>query len=260
MDPATVRRAARSAVPLAAALLFVLAQSAGAQTDEVRVLASNGVKALMEELLPRCASAIGRPLAIRFDTSAALGQLIEAGEAFDVAIMTSEAVESAVKAGQIASGSYALVARSGIGVGIRAGTPKPDIRTADALRRALRNARAITYAGDGASRPHIARMLDRLGIAEEMTAKTLLEQGSVRSAGRVAAGNADLVITLISEILPIAGVELLGPLPAEFQNYVALGAGVATRSRNQEAARALVRFLAGPSVAATLIAKGMEQP
>src|SRR5437867_7189755 len=99
-------------------------------------------------------------------------------------------------------------------------------------------------------------MLDRLGIAEQVKSKTLLEQGSIRSAGRVTAGDADFVITLISEILPISGVELLGPLPAEFQNYVTLAAGVGTKTKNAQAAKALVAFLAGPTVTPTLKAKG----
>ena len=128
------------------------------------------------------------------------------------------------------------------------------------MKHALLGARKITYAQDGASRVHVLRMLDRLGIGDEMAAKTILEQGSTRSTGRVANGDADLVLTLVSEILPVSGIELVGPLPAEFQNYVTLAAGVGTKSGNADAARSLVTFLAGPAAAATLAAKGMEKP
>lgn len=254
------RRISAAAAAVSAALFIWLAQETHGQTPEIRVLASNGVKAVMEALLPQCERAVGRPVAIRFNSSTALKQSIDAGEAFDVAIVTTDMMDVLIKEGIIRAGTSAGVARSGIGVGIRAGAQNPDIRTPEAIKQTLLKARAITYAEDGASRTHILRMLDRLGIAEEVKSRTILEQGSIRSASRVAQGDADLVITLISEILPIAGVELLGPLPAEFQNYVSLAAGVGAKSKNAEAARSLITFLSGPATASTLEAKGMEKP
>jgi molybdate transport system substrate-binding protein len=185
---------------------------------------------------------------------------MDKGEAFDVAIMTTEMIDDLIKAGTIAAGTRAGVARSGIGVGIRSGAPKPGIKTAEAMKRTLLDAKAVTYAQDGASRVHILKMLDHLGIADQVGRKTILEQGSVRSAGRVAAGDADLIMTLISEILPIPGVELVGPLPAEFQSYVTLAAGVGAKARNPVAARALIAFLTGSEIVPTLKAKGMEKP
>lgn len=242
----------------AAAALLLIGHPAAQQPSAVRVLASNGVKAVIEELAPRAERAIGRPLAITFNSSAALRQGIDKGEPFDVAIMTTDAIEALMKEGKVVAGTPAGVARSGIGVGIRSGAAKPAIDTAAAIKRTLLAARAVTYAQDGASRAHIVTMLDRLGIADPVGRKTILEQGSVRSAARVAAGDADLIVTLISEILPSPGVELVGPLPAEFQSDVVLAAGVGTKASSPESARALITFLTGPDIAPTLKAKGME--
>ena len=247
-----------AAIATAAVGFMFLAQEGTAQTADVRVLASNGVKAVMEALVPQAERAIGHPLAIQFNTSASLKQRIEGGEAFDVAVMTSDLIDDLLKQGKITAGTSAGVARSGIGVGIRTGAPKPDISTPESLKRTLLNARAITYAQDGASRVHILEMLDRFGITEAVKSKTILEQGSIRSTARVADGDAELVLTLVSEILPIKGIELAGPLPGELQTYVSLSAGVGAKAKNAAAAKALVKFLSSPAIAPTLKAKGME--
>ena len=238
--------------------LIVLLTRAAAQTPQIRVLASNGVKAVLEELVPQCERATGRRLTVQFNSSAALKERVAAGEAFDVAIVTSDLIDSLIKEGKVAAASRAGVARSGVGVGVRAGTAKPDIGTPDALKRMLLGAKAISYAQDGASRVYITKMFDQLGIAEAMKSKTILEQGSVRSAGRVAKGDADLVMTLVSEILPAPGVELAGPFPAAVQSYVSFAAGISTKATDPAAAKVLVGFLTGPGVAPTFKAKGME--
>jgi len=231
-----------------------------AQTEPLRVLASNGVKAVMEGLLPESERVAGRPLSTTFDTSAAIRQSISAGEPFDVAILTTETLDNLATTGGIVAGSVAALGQSGIGIGVRTGAARPDIATPAALERALLQAPSLTYAGDGASRVHISRMLDVLGIAEAVKGKTVLEQGSVRATSRVATGETTFVITLISEILPISGIELLGPLPPEFQNYVSFAAGVGSKARAPEAARALVAFLAGPRTRPAFLAKGIDRP
>ena len=237
----------------------IAATTAVAQAADVRVLASNGIRAVVEDVRPQAERAIGRPLAIEFDSSSALRQKIEAGEAFDVAILTSDVLDELTKEGKIAGGSSAGIARSGIGVGIRAGAPKPDIRTAAALKQTLLKAKSITFAQDGASRAYIVKMLDNFGISENVKSKIIPEQGSTRAAARVADGSAEIILTLVSEILPAPGVELVGPLPAEAQNYVSMSAGVGAKAANPDAAKALIKFLTGPGIAPTLKAKGMER-
>src|SRR5262249_47595743 len=146
--------------------------------------------------------------------------------------------------------------RSGIGVGIRAGAARPDIHSAETLKETLLKAKSLTWAQDGASRTYIDRMLTRFGIADEINRKTILEQGSTRATADVADGKAEIVITLVSEIVPVRGIELLGPLPAELQNYVTMTAGIGSRAINPVAAKALIHFLAGPAATAVYKSKG----
>jgi len=242
-----------------ATLVAVLIGTAGshAQDHAVRVLISNGFRAVFDDLVPACQRSIGHNVTAQSGTSTSLIEKVNAGEPFDVAIMTTEAMESLAKRGKV--GARTPLGRSGIGIGGRAGAKKPDIANAEALKKTFLAAKAITYAGDGASRPHIERMMGTLGIADIMTTKTRLEQGSVRAAARVASGDAELLITLVSEILPAPGVELVGPLPTQFQNYVSFAGAAAAKSDNAAAGKALMSCLSGPNVDATLKAKGMEK-
>ena len=247
-------------VVMAVALACGLGARVHTQAAEIRVFASNGVKAVVEALQHDAERATGHPLKITFNSSVGLKERMDAGDPFDVVVVTKEMMADLVKEGKVAAGTPAGIARSGIGVGVRQGAAKPDIRTPEAIKRTLLNAHAISYAQDGASRTYIVDMLQRLGIEKEMKAKTILEQGSIRSAARVTAGDADMVLTLVSEILPISGVELVGPLPADLQHYVELSAGIGANARDKAAAKALVSYLAGPTVTPTLKAKGMEKP
>jgi molybdate transport system substrate-binding protein len=184
---------------------------------------------------------------------------VTAGESFDVAILTAEVVDQLAAAGKIVKQSTTRLGRSGIGVGMRAGRVKPDITTADAIKHVFLAERSITYAADGASRPSIERMFGQLGIADAMKPKTILEQGSVRAAARVVQGDADMLITLISEIVPVAGMELAGPLPSEFQNYVAFAAGVSASTQHADAAARLIAFLSGQGATPAFTASGIER-
>jgi molybdate transport system substrate-binding protein len=239
-------------------ILLLATQEVGAQGTAVRVLVSNGVKAAMEELQPQCERAIGHPLVLQFNSTASVKKKIEAGEAFDVAIITSEAIAELVKQGKLAGGSRADLGRSELGIGIRAGATKPDIHTPEALKRTLRDAKSITYTQDGASRAYIEQMFERMGIAADVKPRIILAQGSGPATESVAAGKAALVITLFSEIVPIHGVEILGPLPGELHYDIRFGAAASATTKNAEAAKALIAFLAGPKAAPTFKAKGLE--
>jgi len=243
---------------IVAGFMLLFAQAGGAQAPALRVLASNGVKEVMESLLPQCERAAGRPLAMQYGSSTGLLQAIAKDNQFDVVILTTEAIDSLIKDGKIAPGTRADIARAGIGVGVRKGAPKPDIATPDALKRTLLKAKSITYAQDGASRVYLEKMFDRLGIGKDLKPKIILEQGSPGAGTRVANGGAEMVMTLVSEILPMPGVELVGPLPAQLQNYVSFAAGVSTKADNAEAGKALIKFLTSPAAAPAFKPKGME--
>jgi len=242
-------------LPIYAALL---AASSISLLGQVHVLASNGVRAVIEELQPKCEQAVGSPVEIEYGTSTALRQKIEAGDRFDIAILTSDVIDALIQSGKLSAKERVNIARAGIGVGIRKGAPKPDIRTADSLKGTLLAAKAITYAGDGASRVHIEEMFQKMGIADVMKKKTILEQGSTRANERVAAGSADIILTLVSEILPAPGVELAGSLPAEFQSYVGFAAAANAKGAGSLVRAGVLKFLAGPAVGPVLRTKGME--
>jgi len=240
-------------------IICLFAEGSAAQAPPaVRVVASNGVQGALKDLIPQCERAIGHPLAVEFGTTASIKPRIEAGEAFDVTFLTSDAIDALIKEGKLAADSRANAARVGIGVGIRPGAAKPDVSTAEALKKTLLNAKSITYAQAGASRPVIDKMLGSMGIADALKSKTLLLPGAEETTAAVVGGKADLLLTLISEIVSAKGMELDGPLPKEFQTYVAFAAGVSPNAKNAEAAKAAVKFLTGPKAAAAYKAKGME--
>jgi molybdate transport system substrate-binding protein len=243
-----------------AGMLLFAAFNAAPENPPLHVLASNGVKAVIDELRPQAVRAVGRPLSIEYDTSSSVKKRIEEGAAFDVAILTSDVIDDLAKAGKIAAGTRTEIARCGIGVGVRAGAPKPDIGTSDALKRTLLGAKSVTFAQDGASRVYILQMFDKFGIADAMKPKTILEQGSTRSNARVADGSAEMIMTLVSEILPAKGVQLVGPLPADVQHYVNFAAGISATNKDTNAAKRLMKFLASSDAGPALKKMGMERP
>ena len=225
----------------------------------LRVLSSNGIRAVVEQVFAEAERAAGRKISIEYDTSSSLRRRIEGGEAFDVALITSDTIAALAAAGKVDAATRADLGRSGIGIGIRSGALKPDIRTPEALKQTLLKAESITYAQDGASRANIERMMERFGIAAEARAKTVLEQGSTRATAAVVEGRVELVLTLASEIIPVKGLDFLGVLPSEFQSEVTIVAGVSAQARNREAALALIRFLASAAVDPALQANGMQR-
>jgi len=252
-------RAARCTAAVAAAVAWLGAAAAqsAAQGAPLVALSSNGVRAALEVLLPQCGRSLGSNVLIDYGTSASLRERIGGGEGVDVAFATTEVVTAL--AGHVEPSSVVQLGRAGIGVGIRAGARRYDISSAAAIKQALLASKSVTYAQDGASRVHIERMFEQLGIAAEMKAKTLLEQGSVRAAAKVVSGEAEILLTLVSEILPVEGMELVGPLPAEFQSYISFAAFVSTRAKDPGAGRALLACVAAPANAATFAAKGIER-
>jgi len=232
--------------------------TASAQAADIKVITSVGVKAILDDLAPQFERATERKLKITFGTAVPLKRQIDAGETFDVVILTPPMLEDLAKNGKVAAGTSAVVAKSGIGVAIMQGAPKPDIGSAEALKKTLLAAKAIAYSKEGQSGAMMVRALERLGIVEEMKPKTVLETRSGLTAANVAEGKADFAFTLISEILPIPGVELAGPLPAELQSYVVFTAGVGATSKESAAAKSFIDFLRGPAAAAVLKTRGME--
>lgn len=229
----------------------------GTQANDVRVLSSNGVKAVLEAVLPDMEDAVGRPLSIEFSTAASLKDRIAGGEAFDVAILTPALVDELVAQQRISSDSRLTFARSGVGVGARAGAPEADVSSTDTLKTTLLAARSVAMTADGQSRRASERAFEQLGIADVVQSKILF-LGPGEGPRAVAAGEAELVLTLVSEIVSVPGLQLLGPFPDEVQSYVSFTAGASSGTGDPAAAGALLRFLQSPAVSAAARANGME--
>jgi len=249
----------RTLAPAAVALLALATALVEAQHAPIRVIASNGVRTFVDAVVPAFERTSGRKVALTYGTTSGLVKNIVAGEGFDVVIASADGITQIAAAGKIAAGSRTAIGHSFVGLGVRQGARRPAIGSAADMKQALLEAKGVTYAGDGASRPHIDAMFTRLGIAEAVKAKTILEQGSGRAIGRVTAGDADLLITLVSEILPAPGIELVGPLPPEFSSSVSFAAAVGAAASDPPAARALVTSLVSPESTATLRQKGLER-
>ncbi len=243
----------------AAVLLSASVQNATAQ-DGVRVLVSNGLKAAMEHLRPSCEGAVGRPLAMEFNSTAGLKARIEAGDRFDATLITREAIDDLIKSGKLTAGSRIEIGRSPLVIGIRAGATRSDIRTLDGLKRAFLQARSITYPRDGASRGYIEKVFADLGIAAEVKPRIVLASGSGPATQSVADGHAEMVLTLASETAPVPGVEVLGPFPGRLAYDIYFAGAASSTTVRQEAVKALLSCVKGAQAAVVLKANGVDVP
>lgn len=231
-----------------------------AQANELRVFTSVALTSVLDELAPVFEKTTGTKLKIDYNLIAAQRKRILEGESADVIILSRGAMQELQKLDKLAASDLVDVAGTPVSVAARAGLPKPDISTADALKQTLLSARSIVYADPakgGASGVYFARVLDRLGIAEQMQAKTILVPGA-QAAEVVAKGEAELGVAQGSEIVPVAGAQLVGPLPGEFASMTVFTAGIGAGSTLRAPASELITFLKGPEAAARFKAKGFE--
>lgn len=246
---------------LIAAVLCALPASSCAQGTTIppslRVLSSNGVRAPLEDARAAIEAAIGYALDIEFSTSASLTQQIEAGEPFDVAILTPVLVDRLATGGFVATEPRPSLARTGVGVGARTGEVAADNATLEGFKTLLLEAESVAFTAEGQSRRTTEAAFARLGIAEAMLAKALIV-GPGEAPQAVAAGKAELVLTLVSEILPVPGLELVGAYPEEIQGYVTFAAAIGANSRDRGASERLLEQLAAPVMSAALRARGLE--
>ncbi len=227
---------------------------------ELKLLTAGAFKSTVLALLPEYERTSGNKVSVENDTVGALMKRIEAGESFDVVVMTPAAVDKLASEGKVISGSRTNLARVGVGVMVKAGASKPDISTVEAFKKALLEAKSISFidpASGGSSGIYVEKLLERLGIADQVKPKEKLKQGGY-VADYVESGQAELGIHQISEIVPHAGVALVGPLPKEIQNYTVYAAGIGTATRAAAAAKELIASLSGPSAQALFKSKGME--
>lgn len=223
----------------------------------VIVLSSGGFKSALVELAPHFEKAHGYKLDLSFGPANRLKTQIEGGAPCDAVILTPPIVDALIAAGLIEAGSAYVIAKTGIGLAVRAGEPKPDVSTPEAFRRTLIDADSIAYTTTGQSGVHFAQVIEKLGIAAEVKAKGRVIPGG--AAGElVARGEAQLAVQLIPELMAVHGIEIVGPFPPALQTEVALTAALGSAARNSGGAEALIAYLAGPQAAAVMTAKGLQ--
>jgi molybdate transport system substrate-binding protein len=233
-----------------------------ARAAELTVLTAGAFKPVAAALIPAFEAGTGNKVVLRNDTVGALLRRIEAGETFDVVLMSPAGLDELAKAGKIAAGSSVRLAKVGVGVAVKTGAPAPDIGTVAAFKAAMLHARAVAYidpASGGSSGIYVAKLFQTLGIADAMAAKSVLVKGGL-AAEAVADGRADIVVHQISEIMLVPGVTLVGPLPAEIQNETVYAGAVAAGSAAPDAARAFLDAMVSPAARTVLAEKGMTAP
>ncbi|MSQ72783.1 MAG: ABC transporter substrate-binding protein [Betaproteobacteria bacterium] len=234
-------------------------QSQSAKSAIVRVLSLPGFKPALDELGPQFERATGHTVVSRYGLEAQLEEALDVGE-FDVRIVGPRSLDAEIERGLIVAGTRTDIARVGIGVAVKSGAPRPDISTVAAFKRALLDATSISYTRDSRAGQYLASLMDRLGIGDELRPKTKRLGGGGQNPRAVAAGEVELGLSVISDILPVAGAELLGPLPPELQHYLLMCGSVGATAKEPEVAAALLRFLAAPAAFAVIKATGMELP
>jgi molybdate transport system substrate-binding protein len=248
---------------MAVGLLFSaigIMDGAAAEAVEIKVLTSVALTSALDELAPQFERATGNKLNIGYGLIADIKKRIVAGETADVIILSRPAMDDLQKQDKVAPGSIADVVGTPVAVAVRAGAPKPDISSADALKRSLLAAKSIVYADPakgGASGVHFAHVVDQLGIADQLKSRTILVPGA-QAADVVAKGEAEIGVGQASEIVPVAGAQLVGPLPGEFGSVTKFTAGIGAGSKASEAAKSLILFLTGPAAAPVFKSKGLQ--
>jgi len=238
--------------------LVVMATGLGnAQADELKIFGSRVTKMVVGDLGPGYEQASGHKLTVITDVAAVMKRRIEQGEPFDLAVLVNFQADDLIKQGKLVADSRADVMRSGIGVAVRRGAPKPDISTVDAFKRTLLAAKSITYLKEGASTIHLVKVFDQLGLTDALAAKTV-KPATEAVSEMVAAGEVELGIIVIPNMLSVPGAELVGPLPAEIQSWITFTAAVSPNSPNQQAARDVIKLMKSPAGVESIKTKGME--
>lgn len=236
--------------------LWALFCVTAAQAADITIVSSTAMTSTIEALSATFEARSGDHLVISYGTTNQIKGRIEGGETFDLFILGASAVDELIKSGK-AAGPRIDLARAAIGVAVRSGAKKPDISTAGAFKQTLLAAKSVAYSSTGASGLYFQKVAERLGIADEVKAKSrTITGGAVGEL--VAKGEADLAIQMISELLPVPGIDLVGPFPPDLQTLTILSASPSSTAKNAAGARKFLTFLTSPDAIATIRLKGMD--
>jgi molybdate transport system substrate-binding protein len=240
---------------LGVASLFIFA--AAANTAEIRVLSTQATEEAYRELVPQFEKASGHKVTTVFTGTLDANKRLAAGESYDLLIMSAPSIEEHIKSGKVVAGSRVDLAKSGVGAGVKAGAPKPDIGTTEALKKTLLAAKSIGYS-TGPSGVYMIGLFQRLGIADEVKPKLKQTPTGVFVGSIIASGEAEIGFQQVSELSHFAGVDYIGPLPADIQQSTTFASGIMAGAKEADAAKALVKFITSPNAAAAYKKRGME--
>jgi molybdate transport system substrate-binding protein len=240
-----------------AVFVFVLAATT-ARAEEIRVLSSVGIKTVIDVLGPQFERTTKHKVMTTFDLAGVLKTRIEGGEPFDVAILTPAMIDELISKGKIAPATRVEVARTGLGLMIRAGAPKPDVSTSEAFRKTLLSAKSITYVTTGASGVAFLATVEKMGIADAIKAKSKPAANGEQVNANILNGTAEFAVLPVSEILPVKGAALGGVFPSAAQTYIVMAAGVNANGTSSVAREFVAYLMAAPNTA-VIRDKGMDR-
>lgn len=251
------RRMAHSMRRVIAVLAATIVTTGAAAAAELKVMSSNPLREVLPALVGSFEQASGHKVTIVWGGTEAIAKRVADGEAADIVLVAAPNVDRLIAAGRLQAGSRRDVARSGVGVAVRAGAPRPDISSAEAVKQAVLAADSVMYSS-GPSGFYVAEMLRKLGIAEEVKAKVKQPPSGVQVGELVARGEAALGFQQISELVHVKGIDYLGPLPPEIQNVTIYAAGIHVASAAPAAAEAFLVHLRSPAAADLVRKAGMD--
>jgi len=228
------------------------------QAAEIKAFVTGAARASFATLAPQFERASGHKLVSQFDLPPALIRKIDAGEPYDVIILSYD-VDALIKPGKVVANSRTVLGRVGIGVAVRQGSPKPDFSTVEAFKRMLLSAKTFATSGEGSSGRYVASLIEKLGIANEVRPK--IRSGSAGAAGQMLSrGEVDFVVSGLPPLIGTPGIEWLGYLPEQINSWLVFSGGIGVNAKEPEAGRALLKFLTTPAALAVFKANGLEPP
>jgi molybdate transport system substrate-binding protein len=242
---------------LIAAAACGLLLSGAVQAAELKVLASGAVKEAYTELIPQFEKSSGHKVAITWAGTVDIKKKIGAGETYDVVVVAAPEIDGFIKDGKVAAGSKVDLVKSGVGVAVKAGAPKPDVSSGDALKKALVAAKSVGYS-QGPSGVYMQSLFEKMGIADQVKAKAKITTPGVPVATLIRGGEAEIGFQQVSELIHEQGIDFLGALPNDIQQITTFSGGIHSASKEQAAAKALQAFLTAPARVDTLKKHGLS--
>jgi molybdate transport system substrate-binding protein len=243
----------RRFICIAGALLW----SSLAGAAEIKVLSTQATEEAYRELVPQFEKATGHKVTTVFTGTLDANKRLAAGESYDLLIMSAPSIDEHIKGGKVVAGSRVDLAKSGVGVAVKAGAPKPDIGTTETLKKTLLSAKSIGYS-TGPSGVYVVGLFQRMGIADEIKGKLKQTPTGVFVGSIIASGEAEIGFQQVSELSHFPGLDYVGPLPAEVQQFTTFSSGIMAGAKEAEAAKALATFVTAPAAAAAYKKRGME--